>query len=98
MREIVQLCLQGDLAVDAITEVTISDHLYTAGLPDPDLLIRTGGESRLSNFLLWQLAYTELFITETLWPDFRKNMLHEAIISYQKRERRFGKVSEQVKA
>jgi undecaprenyl diphosphate synthase len=66
-------------------------------MPDPELMIRTSGEMRISNFLLWQLAYTELYITETLWPDFRKNHLYQAILSYQNRERRFGKVSEQVK-
>lgn len=88
----------GELNISDINESIFSKYLGTDGIPDPELMIRTSGEMRISNFLLWQLAYTELFITETLWPDFRKNMLHEAIISYQKRERRFGKVSEQVKA
>ncbi len=72
-----------------------SHYLSTRGVPDPELLIRTSGEMRISNFLLWQAAYTELYITDTLWPDFRKEHLYEAILSYQKRERRFGKISEQ---
>lgn len=76
----------------------INGHLSTVGIPDPDLLIRTSGEMRISNFLLWQMAYTELYFTEVLWPDFRKKDLYEAVISYQKRERRFGKTSDQVKA
>src|SRR6056297_435826 len=72
-------------------------YLYTSGIPDPDLLIRTSGEYRISNFLLWQIAYSELYFTDVLWPDFRKNDLYHAIIDYQKRERRFGKISEQIK-
>jgi undecaprenyl diphosphate synthase len=72
------------------TEQMISDHLYTAGLPDPDLLIRTSGELRVSNFLLWQIAYAEIYVTETLWPDFSRARLFEALIEYQKRERRYG--------
>lgn len=75
-----------------IDEHYFSQHLETAGIPDPELLIRTSGELRISNFLLWQIAYTEIFITPTLWPDFRKEDLYEAICAYQKRERRFGKV------
>ncbi len=71
-------------------EQTISDHLYTAGLPDPDLLIRTSGEMRVSNFLLWQIAYAEIYVTETLWPDFSRARLLEALLDYQKRERRYG--------
>jgi undecaprenyl diphosphate synthase len=71
-------------------EQTISSHLYTAGLPDPDLLIRTSGEMRVSNFLLWQIAYAEIYVTETLWPDFSRTRLLEALIEYQKRERRYG--------
>ena len=70
----------------------IGDHLSTASIPDPDLIIRTSGEYRISNFLLWQLAYSELYITELYWPDFRRNELYEAIQSFQKRDRRFGKV------
>jgi len=75
-----------------VDEGTIGAHLYTAGLPDPDLLIRTSGEMRISNFMLWQLAYTELWITETLWPDFRRRHLYQAVGDYQGRERRFGRV------
>ena len=74
------------------TEQDFSDCLYTKGLPDPDLLIRTSGEMRISNFLLWQLAYTEIYITDVLWPDFDENEFYKAIIEYQKRDRRFGKV------
>ena len=80
-----------------IDETVINDHLYTRNLPDVDLLIRTSGEKRISNFLLWQIAYSELYFTKKLWPDFRKKDLYKAIISYQNRERRFGKTSEQVK-
>jgi len=77
-------------------EQTLKHYLTTPHIPDPDLLIRTSGEARLSNFLLWQMAYTELYFTEVLWPDFRKENLYEAIINYQSRERRFGKTSDQV--
>ncbi|MDX5437982.1 MAG: isoprenyl transferase [Pontibacter sp.] len=87
---------QGNIKPEEISEATISGYLSTAGMPDPELLIRTSGEMRISNFLLWQLAYTELYITELLWPDFRKEHLYEAIIAYQIRERRFGKTSEQI--
>lgn len=73
-----------------VTEADLSRNLYTAGLPDPDLLIRTSGELRVSNFLLWQIAYAEMYVTDTLWPDFNKTDLYEAIISFQKRERRYG--------
>jgi undecaprenyl diphosphate synthase len=73
-----------------VDEETIASHLYTAGLPDPDLLIRTSGEMRVSNFLLWQIAYAEIYVTETLWPDFSRARLFEALIDYQKRERRYG--------
>ncbi|MBG8553275.1 isoprenyl transferase [Hymenobacter sp. BT594] len=79
-----------------VTEKTISAYLSTAGMPDPELLIRTSGEQRISNFLLWQLAYTELYITDLLWPDFRRQHFQEAIRVYQQRERRFGKTSEQL--
>ncbi|MDH6356819.1 isoprenyl transferase [Parabacteroides sp. PF5-9] len=79
-----------------ITEAMVSDHLTTTGFPDPDLLIRTGGEKRISNFLLWQLSYAELYFTDTYWPDFRDEELYKAILYYQQRERRFGKTSEQL--
>ena len=82
----------GTLAPDAIDEQTITDHLYTAGLPDPDLLIRTAGEMRISNFLLWQISYAELYVTDTLWPDFSCEHLNEAIRAFARRERRFGGV------
>jgi undecaprenyl diphosphate synthase len=82
----------GVLDPDSITQEVISDHLYTRDLPDPDLLIRTSGEMRISNFLLWQIAYTELFITDTLWPDFSKDELIKILIDFQHRERRFGNV------
>lgn len=85
------------ISIDAIDESIINQHLYTQNLPDVDLLIRTSGEHRISNFLLWQIAYAELYFTDVLWPDFREKDLYEAIISYQKRERRFGKTSEQIK-
>jgi undecaprenyl diphosphate synthase len=74
----------------AVTEQSISERLYTAGQPDPDLLIRTSGEMRISNFLLWQIAYAELYVTETLWPDFTRAELFRAILEYQKRDRRYG--------
>ena len=85
------------ISIDAIDELIINQHLYTQNLPDVDLLIRTSGEHRISNFLLWQIAYAELYFTDVLWPDFTEQNLYEAIISYQKRERRFGKTSEQIK-
>lgn len=87
---------EGKLEISAINEGSFANYLKTSGIPDPELLIRTSGELRVSNFLLWQIAYTELFITPTLWPDFRKEHLYEAIWSYQQRERRFGKTSEQL--
>jgi undecaprenyl diphosphate synthase len=74
----------------------IPKYLNTKNIPDPELLIRTSGEMRISNFLLWQLAYTEIYITDVLWPDFRKENLYQALVAYQQRERRFGKISEQV--
>ncbi len=86
----------GDIAIDEINDALISNNLSTASIPDPDLIIRTSGEFRISNFLLWQLAYSELYITETFWPDFRRDELYKAIESFQKRERRFGKISEQI--
>lgn len=86
----------GTLSPDKVDSSTITNYLSTNGIPDPELLIRTSGEMRISNFLLWELAYTELFFTDVLWPDFRKQNLIDAIISYQQRERRFGKISEQL--
>jgi len=86
----------GKLTAANIDENTINSYLTTANIPDPELLIRTSGEYRISNFLLWQIAYTELYFTEVLWPDFRKDDLYQAIVNYQSRERRFGKTSEQV--
>ena len=88
----------GEMGPEEINEAIFSDALYTKGIPDPDLLIRTSGECRLSNFLLWQSAYTEIFMTETYWPEFREEQLMDAIHDYQLRERRFGKVSEQVQS
>jgi undecaprenyl diphosphate synthase len=85
------------ISIDKIDESIINQHLYTRDLPEVDLLIRTSGEHRISNFLLWQIAYSELYFTDVLWPDFREVDLYKAIISYQKRERRFGKTSEQIK-
>ncbi|MFG4002567.1 isoprenyl transferase [Flavobacterium aquidurense] len=85
------------ISIDGIDDSIINEHLYTQNLPDVDLLIRTSGEHRISNFLLWQIAYAELYFTNVLWPDFKDQDLYEAIISYQKRERRFGKTSEQIK-
>ncbi len=84
------------ISEEEITPETFSGYLSTKEMPDPELLIRTSGEMRISNFLLWQMAYTEIYITEVLWPDFRKKDLYEALLSYQQRERRFGKISEQV--
>lgn len=90
VRDIAEEVRRGDLAPEAITEETISDRLDTAGLPDPDLLIRTAGEYRLSNFLLWQLSYAEFWVTSTLWPDFSKEEFTRALQDYGRRERRFG--------
>ncbi len=86
----------GELSIEAITDDVIKQHLTTALFPDPELMIRTSGEHRISNFLLYQLAYAELYFTHTHWPDFRKENLYEAILNYQNRERRFGKISEQL--
>jgi len=82
--------------IEDISEVTISNYLNTKGIPDPELMIRTSGEYRISNFLMWQLAYTELYFTPVLWPDFNKEELYKAIVDFQRRERRFGKISEQL--
>lgn len=87
----------GELNIEQIDEKCFSSFLYTNGMPDPELLIRTSGEERISNFLLWQLAYSEFYFTDKLWPDFSKEDLYEAIVDYQGRERRFGKTSEQLK-
>jgi len=96
VKSITEKVQKGELSVDNIDELTMSQYLQTHSIPDPDLLIRTSGEMRLSNFLLWQLAYTEIYVSETLWPDFRKAEFYKAIEIYQQRERRFGKVSEQL--
>ena len=88
--------MAGKLAVEDITIDVFGQYLDTGGLPDPDFLIRTSGEMRISNFLLWQLAYTELYFTETNWPDFTINEFHKALIDYQSRERRFGMTSDQL--
>ncbi|MDO8665096.1 MAG: polyprenyl diphosphate synthase, partial [Gemmatimonadales bacterium] len=92
-RRLAEDVLQGRLALEDVDEEALSLRLYTAGLPDPDLLIRTSGEQRISNFLLWQVAYTELYITPVLWPDFTRRHLIEAVIDFQGRERRFGRVT-----
>ena len=97
-RHIAQKVSEGKLMLEDITQQVMSDHLETSGIPDPELMIRTSGEYRLSNFLLWQLAYTELYFTPVLWPDFRREHLIAAIADYQKRERRFGMTGEQVKS
>ena len=89
-QEMARACAAGELAPEEIDENTIANHLYTAGQPDPDLLIRSSGELRLSNFLLWQVAYTEFWITNTYWPDFRAGDLFDAVYAYQKRDRRYG--------
>ncbi|MGB9699493.1 MAG: isoprenyl transferase [Thermodesulfobacteriota bacterium] len=98
IRRIMANCRDGNLSPEDIDENLFSKYLWTAPLPDPDLLIRTSGEQRLSNFFLWQLAYTEIYITPTLWPDFTKEDLIQALLDYQERERRFGLTSEQIKA
>ncbi len=96
MKQIAQKVKNGDLAVDEITDQTIGQHLSTYFMPDPELLIRTGGEIRLSNYLLWQCAYSELYFCDTFWPDFKEEEFCKAICDYQGRERRFGKTSEQI--
>jgi undecaprenyl diphosphate synthase len=94
VRELVAEARRGEISPDQIDENAIAGRLYTAGMPDPDLLIRTSGEMRISNFLLWQIAYAELYVTETLWPDFTRLELLRALLDYQKRDRRFGGVRE----
>ncbi|TKG95518.1 isoprenyl transferase [Puteibacter caeruleilacunae] len=96
MKKVAAKVEQGALKADEITEETFQAHLNTASYPDPELMIRTSGEQRISNFLLWQIAYAELYFTPTLWPDFRKENLFDAIYEFQQRERRFGKTSEQI--
>ena len=96
VQEYMQAPALGQQYLDGITEQTVSDEMETYFMPDPDLLIRTGGELRISNYLLWQIAYTELYFTETYWPDFDEDELHKAIESYQNRQRRYGKTGQQV--
>jgi undecaprenyl diphosphate synthase len=96
VRKIVRDIQLGTVTVDQIDENLFEQYLTTCGLPDPDLLIRTSGETRLSNFLPWQMVYTELYFTKTLWPDFRRREILLALLDYQKRERRFGRVPESV--
>jgi undecaprenyl diphosphate synthase len=96
VRNIASEVKAGKLNAEDINEATISNHLYTANIPDPELLIRTSGEMRVSNFLLWQLAYAELYFTDLYWPDFNKEELYKAILDFQQRERRFGKTGEQI--
>ncbi len=95
-RRIATAVQEGKISVGDITEETISANLETSGIPDPELMIRTSGEKRISNFLLWQLAYAELYFTEKLWPDFGKEDFYKAVADFQKRERRYGKTSEQI--
>jgi undecaprenyl diphosphate synthase len=96
-RKIAREVQEGKLEPEAINEAVVSNHLTTKNIPDPDLLIRTGGEYRISNYLLWQMAYAELYFTAVYWPEFREENLYEAILDFQKRERRFGKTGEQIK-
>ncbi|WP_443946218.1 isoprenyl transferase [Pedobacter sp. AW1-32] len=95
-RKIAQSVKDGELQISDIDEHLFSSKLTTVNIPDPELMIRTSGEHRISNYLLWQMAYTEFYFTDVLWPDFRQEDLFEAIVDYQKRERRFGKISEQL--
>jgi undecaprenyl diphosphate synthase len=95
-QKLVKLAEENKLTAEQVNEELFAAQLTTTNIPDPELMIRTSGEHRISNFLLWQMAYTELYFTETLWPDFRREHLFEAIVDYQKRERRFGKISEQL--
>ena len=95
-KKIAQKVKDGNLEIQAIDAAIFSNELSTAAFPDPELLIRTSGEQRISNFLLWQVAYAELYFSETLWPDFDKEELYKAILDYQGRERRFGKTSAQI--
>src|SRR5690606_30989332 len=95
-RRISEKVQAGEIDPAMITEETINAHLATAGMPDPELLIRTSGENRISNYLLWQIAYAELYFTSVFWPDFTREHFYEALISYQHRERRFGMTSDQI--
>ena len=95
-RQIAAKVSTGALSIEEIGEDTIAQHLSTSFMPDPELLIRTGGELRISNYMLWQIAYSELYFCNTYWPDFSEEELHKAIVSYQKRQRRFGKTEAQV--
>ena len=97
VKQIAEDAKQGRIKVEDINEEMMNDHLYTVGIPDPELMIRTSGEQRISNFLLWQLAYAEFYFTEQFWPDFDKEELYKAILTYQNRERRFGMTTEQIK-
>lgn len=97
IKAIIRKAEAGELRADDLTEDTLKSHLSTNFMPDPELMIRTSGEFRISNFLLWEIAYSEIFITPKFWPDFRREDLHEAILDFQKRERRFGKTGEQIK-
>jgi undecaprenyl diphosphate synthase len=97
-RKLMREAEQGRLEPDRLDEKTFAAHLYDPELPDPDLLIRTGAESRVSNFLLWQIAYSEIYTTDTMWPDFREKHLRDALIDYQRRERRFGLTGDQVRS
>ena len=96
VRLIAEEVQEGKLKPEDITAETIDQHLMTNFMPEPELLVRTGGEERLSNFLLWQSAYTELYFTDTYWPDFDEECLYKAVVDYQHRQRRFGKTGEQV--
>lgn len=96
VKNIAQAVKEGKIDIEKIDDHIIDEHLTTKGIPDPELLIRTSGEHRISNFLLWQIAYAEFYFTETLWPDFKRAAFFEAIVDYQTRERRFGKTSEQL--
>lgn len=96
VKQLAEKAVQEQITISDIDEEMLASHLNTKGMPDPELLIRTSGEMRISNYLLWQIAYTELFFTDVLWPDFRKEHLYQALMVYQSRERRFGRISEQV--
>lgn len=98
VKNIAKKVVDGQMTVEDINQEAIASYLNTSDMPDPELLIRTSGELRISNFLLWQLAYTELYFTDVLWPDFRRQHLEEAVLDYQKRERRFGKTGSQIKS